>query len=120
MKPPMARCHYCGYDGAAVPVHGHGQCARCGTNIEPCCSGEQASNDAAPTAGMIGSIHPELLVRTFAGLGGAGVTVTAETLRLALAQRLGSDLEDASLLIEAAERIGQLVSTGPGCYRLKR
>ncbi len=31
-------CPYCRHD-QVVHVHGHGQCARCGINIEPCCDG---------------------------------------------------------------------------------
>lgn len=31
-------CPYCQHD-RIVYVHGHGQCARCGVNIEPCCDG---------------------------------------------------------------------------------
>lgn len=31
-------CPYCQHD-RVVYVHGHGQCARCGINIEPCCDG---------------------------------------------------------------------------------
>ena len=33
------RCPACGQAAAVVWVHGHGQCAACGTNIEPCCDG---------------------------------------------------------------------------------
>lgn len=37
-------CPWCGpvSRGRVVEVHGHVQCAACGTNIEPCCSGEVA------------------------------------------------------------------------------
>ncbi|MFB3431826.1 MAG: hypothetical protein ABL309_12970 [Phycisphaerales bacterium] len=31
-------CPYCRHD-QIIYVHGHGQCAKCGTNIEPCCDG---------------------------------------------------------------------------------
>ena len=33
-------CPYCQHD-QIVYVHGHGQCAKCGINIEPCCDGGQ-------------------------------------------------------------------------------
>jgi hypothetical protein len=33
------RCDWCGHWGPPVHVHGHTQCARCKTNIEPCCAG---------------------------------------------------------------------------------
>ena len=29
----------CGSQAAPVQVHGHGQCADCGVNIDPCCGG---------------------------------------------------------------------------------
>lgn len=32
-------CPFCGGMGGTVQVHGHGQCASCGTNIHPCCEG---------------------------------------------------------------------------------
>ena len=38
----MLRCDWCGYVGEGVFVHGHTQCARCRTNIDPCCSGQSA------------------------------------------------------------------------------
>lgn len=36
----MDRCPYCAQPLEIVQVHGHGQCATCHTNIQPCCSGE--------------------------------------------------------------------------------
>ncbi|MBN2731912.1 MAG: hypothetical protein JXR26_05720 [Balneolaceae bacterium] len=35
------RCAYCGTEAPIVWVHGHGQCSRCGINVEECCRGEQ-------------------------------------------------------------------------------
>lgn len=35
----MTHCLYCSYTGEIIWVHGHGQCPRCHTNIEPCCDG---------------------------------------------------------------------------------
>jgi hypothetical protein len=34
------RCAYCGAEAPLVWVHGHGQCARCGINVQECCQGE--------------------------------------------------------------------------------
>lgn len=113
------RCHYCGFEGAVNPVHGHGQCARCGTNIEPCCSGASAENEAAVTDHIDTGPDPGLFARTFLHLGGASVTVTVDALRFALAQRLGVDLDEAMLVIEAAERTGLIVPTGVELYRLR-
>ena len=36
-------CPYCASVQQVVDVHGHKQCVKCGINISPCCSGEQAS-----------------------------------------------------------------------------
>ena len=33
-------CSWCGTQTKIIWVHGHGQCANCGTNIEECCKGE--------------------------------------------------------------------------------
>jgi hypothetical protein len=38
-------CLYCGNIGELVWVHGHGQCARCGINIDECCRGEQCETE---------------------------------------------------------------------------
>ncbi len=35
------RCDYCGSEAPLVWVHGHGQCANCGINVDECCRGEQ-------------------------------------------------------------------------------
>jgi hypothetical protein len=32
-------CPTCGWAGALVWVHGHGQCPRCGMVLAPCCEG---------------------------------------------------------------------------------
>jgi len=34
------RCLYCGQVAQVVWVHGHGQCASCGINVDECCRGE--------------------------------------------------------------------------------
>ena len=36
----QVRCLWCGQLTTIVWVHGHGQCARCGTNVDECCRGE--------------------------------------------------------------------------------
>ena len=36
-------CPYCASAQQVVDVHGHKQCVKCGINVSPCCSGEQAS-----------------------------------------------------------------------------
>lgn len=42
--PAPVRCPACGQIAPVVWVHGHGQCALCGTNVAPCCDGA-ASDD---------------------------------------------------------------------------
>ncbi|WP_310681257.1 hypothetical protein [Aliifodinibius sp. S!AR15-10] len=39
------QCIYCGAEAPLVWVHGHGQCAKCGINVEECCRGEQCNLD---------------------------------------------------------------------------
>lgn len=36
----VRRCDYCGSEAPVVWVHGHGQCASCGINVDECCRGE--------------------------------------------------------------------------------
>ncbi|MGD8428507.1 MAG: hypothetical protein PVH63_12820 [Balneolaceae bacterium] len=38
------RCTYCGAEAQLIWVHGHGQCANCGINVEECCRGESCRN----------------------------------------------------------------------------
>ena len=113
------RCSYCGHEGAPVPVHGHGQCERCGTNIEPCCGGANAAEEAGATPDIATGPDPGLFARTFVALGGAEATVTGDALRFALAQRLGSDLDEARLVLEAAERVGLVVPVPGDLFRLR-
>ena len=37
-------CPYCGRKYQTINVHGHEQCVHCGTNLEPCCEGENNGN----------------------------------------------------------------------------
>lgn len=39
-KEKARRCTYCGSQAPLVWVHGHGQCAACGINVQECCQGE--------------------------------------------------------------------------------
>jgi hypothetical protein len=44
-------CPTCGWAGALIWVHGHGQCPRCGMVLAPCCEGApigEAEPDLAP------------------------------------------------------------------------
>ena len=114
------RCPYCGHAGPPVPVHGHGQCAHCGTNIEPCCAGANAQDEAAATDGNEAGPDPRLFQRLFAQLGGGTATVTTDALLFALVQRLGTDLDGARLVLEAAERIGIVQRAGANQHHLRR
>ncbi len=113
------RCAYCGHEAAPLPVHGHGQCERCGTNIEPCCSGANAFGEAAATAAIDVVPDPTIFARLFELLGGAAATVTTDALLFALVQRLGSDLDEARVVLEAGERLGLIARAGDGMHRLR-
>ena len=115
-----ACCPYCGHRGAVVQVHGHGQCSNCGTNYEPCCAGADAADEAGSTAAVNAAEEPQLFARLFVQIGGASATVTTEALLFALVQRLGTDLDDARIVLEAGERIGIVQRVGVGCHRLRR
>jgi hypothetical protein len=104
-----------------VPVHGHTQCPRCGNYVEPCCTGASAADEAAATPAVDAAPDPHLFPALFAErLGGATSTVTTDALVFALTQRLGTDLDDARLLLEAAERLGVVERAGPSSHRLRR
>ena len=115
-----ASCPYCGHRGAVVQVHGHGQCSNCGTNIEPCCAGADAAEEAGSTTTVNAAEGPQLFAQLFVQLGGAEATVTTEALLFALVQRLGTDLDDAKIVLEAGERIGIVQRVRAGCHRLRR
>jgi hypothetical protein len=115
-----APCPYCGHRGAVVEVHGHGQCSNCGTNFEPCCAGADAAEEAGSTTAVNAAEEPQLFARLFVQLGGAKATVTTEALLFALVQRLGTDLDDAKIVLEAGERIGIVQRVGASCHRLRR
>jgi len=122
VKPAGAaaeRCPYCGHRGPVVQVHGHGQCARCHTNIGPCCGGADAASEAATSTDIDTGPEPHLFAELFAHLGGAAATVTTDSLLFALTQRLGTDLDDARVVLEAAERVGVVQPAGDGCHRLR-
>lgn len=120
--PPAARtpCPWCGSLRGVVHVHGHGQCLTCNTNVEPCCAGDNA-NDAGTN--KVTEPHtntaPQLFSKLFDSLGGRDVTVTTEALLFALSNRLGSDLEEAGLVLEAAERVGIVQTRTGGLHRLQ-
>ena len=100
-------------------MHGHGQCTHCGNNIEPCCSGASAQGEASATTGIATGLDPQLFPRLFEQLGGRACTVTEASLLFALTQRLGGDLDEARLVLEAAARLGIVNSAGPGLHRLR-
>lgn len=43
--PNAERCIYCGQTKSIVWVHGHGQCAHCGINVDECCRGESCETE---------------------------------------------------------------------------
>ena len=100
-------------------VHGHGQCATCKTNIEPCCAGDSPNDAGLHTEVPASDAAPQLFPRLFDDLGGRSATVTTDALLFALGNRLGSDLDEARLVLEAAERVGILRTPQPGLHRLQ-
>jgi hypothetical protein len=112
-------CPSCGFVGPPVQVHGHGECTRCHTNIEPCCNGADAAGEAGATPDIDTAPDPQLFVQLFEHLGGRKATVTTDALLFALTQRLGTDLDDARLVLEAAERAGLVRAERAGCHRLR-
>jgi hypothetical protein len=107
--------------GEPVAVHGHTQCPRCGNPIEACCTGASPADEAAATPTVAADAEPHLFPELFAQrLGGASATVTTEALLFALTQRLGTELDDARLVLEAAERLGVVERVGDVLHRLRR
>jgi hypothetical protein len=106
------RCAYCGATLAVVHVHGHGQCARCGANVDPCCagSGDEADIDGA----VVQPVDPQLFARLFAHLGGPRATVARPALVYALAHRLGVGLEEAADVLDAGTQLGLVTMHGEG------
>jgi hypothetical protein len=102
-----------------VYVHGHGQCSNCGNNVEPCCTGANAADEANATPTIEAAPDPSLFPHLFEQLGGTAATVTTDALVFALTQRLGTDLDDARVVIEAAERLGVVQRVGSACHRLR-
>lgn len=114
------RCPYCGHEAPLVAVHGHEQCELCSGNVAPCCAGADPVNEAAATPGIAGGPEPHLFDQLFEQLGGHAATVTTDALLFALTQRLGTDLDDAKVVLEAAERVGVVARAGKACHRLRQ
>lgn len=108
----QGRCPYCGAGLAIVHVHGHGQCAHCGTNVDPCCGGAnaEAEADQPPPAGA--GIDPQLFPRLFRQLGDETATVTQECAVHALARLLDAPLDEAGIVLAAGIELGHVVARG--------
>jgi hypothetical protein len=111
-------CPSCGAMAGVEEVHGHGQCRACGTNIEPCCAGNSADDARTAPHGIDADPHPFVFEQVFEHIGGRGATVTGESLRFALAQRLGTELAAAADLCALGVRLGKLHIAGDDCYAL--
>lgn len=103
-----ARCSYCGAKLEVVFVHGHGQCANCGTNVDPCCSGADPGSEALAPGEQAQPVDIRVLKRVFAELGGLGATVTEASFLFALARALDAPLDEARAVMEAAAGLSLL------------
>ena len=113
------RCPFCSARLQIVHVHGHGQCSRCGTNVDPCCSGASPGDEADQPAGTGAPIDPELFKHLFRDLGGEAATVTLDCVLATLARHLDVPLEEARLVLDAGLTLGQL-EMSQGLVRLAR
>ncbi|MGC6486722.1 MAG: hypothetical protein ACON4Z_03690 [Planctomycetota bacterium] len=114
-----APCPWCGATRGVVRVHGHAQCRACGTNVEPCCSGDVTVEPATLAVDALGAgCGPGLFPALFDRLGGRTASVTAEALCHALQLRLGCDLDEARDVLTAAQRAGWILAPSPGVHRL--
>ncbi len=96
------RCPACGQPSCLVWVHGHGQCASCGQNVAPCCSGAGDEVDEREPAVESGQQEVLLdLLRTH------GATLRA-TLLNRLAARTGWTLDAGDRALEAALAAGRI------------
>jgi hypothetical protein len=107
-----ARCPFCGSVLHVVAVHGHGQCARCGTNVEPCCTGASAETEADEPGPRGGTVDPRLFRHLWAQLGGEGATVTVECVLQALVRALDAPLDEARVVLDAAIALGHVEAAG--------
>ncbi len=103
-----ARCSYCGAKLEVVFVHGHGQCANCGTNVDPCCSGADPGSEALAPGERAQPVDIRVLKRVFAELGGLDATVTEASFLFALVRALDAPLDEARAVMEAAAGLSLL------------
>lgn len=87
-------CPACGRELFVVDVHGHGQCAACGVNIDPCCQG--ASGDLALDTGL--ADRGVALLRSLVG----AAPVSRETLLNLAAARSGCPWSEVEAWLAAA------------------
>lgn len=118
MSPATRTCPFCGSAAAVVHVHGHGQCAQCGGNVEPCCAGSGHDDVETGLGHAELEADPRLFPRLFAQLGGEQATVARDALLFALAQWLGIGLDEAAIVAEAGVRAGRLQAADEGAFRL--
>ncbi len=111
-RPPADRCPACGSACGVVHVHGHGQCAACGSNVDPCCSGAAADTEADQPRALGAVVAPTTFDRLFEQLGGAGATVTIDSARQALARMLDLPLDDAAMVLDLGVELGRLRRVG--------
>ncbi len=111
----MGHCPACGRPLRLIHVHGHGQCASCGSNVEPCCAG--AGTEAELATGPTQAAESLPLPLLFADLGGGDAAVTHDALVHAVCCLLGCDLTEACERLAAEMDAGRLRRIAPGIYR---
>lgn len=102
VPPGSKTCPACGQPLELVEVHGHGQCAACGTNVVPCCTGAGQEADAGERGGL--ATLPDLL----AVLEEGGGTLQRDDLLNRFAQVTGCTWEDGEALLRAGVHRGVL------------
>ncbi len=104
-------CPACGRPLQLVFVHGHGQCAACGTNVVPCCTGAGDEVDSSDPG--IERARIDTLVEILEARG----PMREDDLFNEFATRTGCGWEIGRALLRQAIARGRIVSAAPGVLR---
>jgi hypothetical protein len=109
-------CPACGAPLQLVWVHGHGQCAVCGTNVVPCCMG--AGDEADQHGGGPGALAVEDVLDGFERAGAGAQAITEDALIHALTTRHEVSHDAAKAAIARAVGLRRLGQAGRVVRRL--